>query len=192
MALDTIGLPAAALGRSGRPIAVNPRFERLLPDVPRARRKHLQLAHTATDTLFDHSLPGLAPEQDPDGIRSIPIPAVDGQPPMIMHVMCVRGAARDRLPGVLAILVVTPVIPKDVPPAAVLQGLFHMTPAEARVARAVAQCRTIGEIANSLGLSQETVRSQLKAALAKTGVTRKLDLAVMLAGACLPMASDAS
>jgi DNA-binding CsgD family transcriptional regulator len=67
-----------------------------------------------------------------------------------------------------------------------------MTPAEARVAHAVAQCQTIGAIADSFGLSQETVRSQLKSALAKTGVARKLDLATVLAGACLPITSDAT
>jgi DNA-binding CsgD family transcriptional regulator len=109
-----------------------------------------------------------------------------------MHVMAVRGAARDRLPGVHAILVLAPVTAKDVPSVAVLQGLFEMTPAEARVAHAVAQCRTVGAIADSFGLSPETVRSQLKSALAKTGVARKLDLAVVLAGACLPNISDAT
>jgi DNA-binding CsgD family transcriptional regulator len=82
------------------------------------------------------------------------------------------------------------VAPRDIPSDAVLQGLFNMTPAEARVTRAVAQRCTIAETARRLELSQETVRSQLKAALAKTGLSRKLDLAVMLTSACLPLAPE--
>jgi DNA-binding CsgD family transcriptional regulator len=191
VAFDVAGLAAAALGRTGRPIAVNARFEQLMPKTTRGQR-HLQIVNTDADVLFDHSLRELASQENREDVCLIPVPAADGRQPMIMHVMAVRGAARDRLPGVHAIVVVTPVTPKDVPSVTVLQGLFHMTPAEARVAHAVAQCQTIAVIADSFGLSQETVRSQLKSALAKTGVARKLDLAVVLAGACLPITSDAS
>jgi DNA-binding CsgD family transcriptional regulator len=190
MALDVVGLPAAALGRTGRPIAVNARFEKLIPDVARKRRQGLHLVQTTTDALFAQVLARLGPKQDLDGVHLVPIPAADGRPPMLMHLVSVRGAARDALPGVLAIVVVTPLTPKDVPSVATLQGLFQMTPAEARVARAVARRQTIGQIATSLGLSRETVRSQVKAALAKTGVTRKLDLAVMLAAATLRISPD--
>ena len=76
--------------------------------------------------------------------------------------------------------------------AEVLQGLFNLTPAEARVARAVAARETIDSVAASLNLSRETVRSQLKAALAKIGVVRQIDLAVMLAGAGPHRLPDAS
>jgi len=191
MALDIVGLAAAALERTGRPIAVNARFEQLMPGACKGQR-HLQLINTDADVLFNHSLRGLVSKENREDVSLIPVPAADGRPPMIMHVMSVRGATRDRLPGVHAIVVVTPVAPRDIPSATVLQGLFHMTPAEARVAHAVAQCETIGAIADSFGLSQETVRSQLKSALAKTGVARKLDLAAVLAGACLPTASSPS
>jgi DNA-binding CsgD family transcriptional regulator len=107
-----------------------------------------------------------------------------------LHVIPVRGPATDLLPGALAIVIAAPVVSRDIPSVAVLQGLFNMTPAEARVTRAVAQRRTIVETARGLELSQETVRSQLKAALAKTGFRRKLDLAVMLTSACLPIAPE--
>jgi DNA-binding CsgD family transcriptional regulator len=189
LALDLVGLAGAALGRTGRPIAVNPRFEQLMPQTTKGQR-HLQLVCTDADVLFGYPLRELASKSDRDHLCLLPVPAVDGRPPLIMHLMAVRGAARDRLAGVHAILVVMPVTAKDVPPVAVLQGLFQMTPAEARVAHAVAQCQTVGTIADSFGLSPETVRSQLKSALAKTGVARKLDLAAVLAGACLPITSD--
>ena len=189
LALDLIGLAAAALGRTGRPIAVNERFEELMPQATKGQR-HLQLVCTDADVLFGYRLRELACKAECDDLCMLPVPAADGRPPLIMHIMAVRGAARDRLAGVHAILVVAPVAAKDVPPAAILQGLFQMTPAEARVAHAVAQCQTVGAIADSFGLSPETVRSQLKSALAKTGVARKLNLAVVLAGSGLPITSD--
>lgn len=190
-ALDLIGMAAAMLDQAGRTIAANPRFERLTPDVTRESRAQLQLVNAAAKALLSDALAQLASEPDCERVRSIPIAAADGQPPMILRLMSLHGA-RDLFPDALAVLVVLPVTPKEVPGVALLQGLFNLTPAEARVARAVAQRQTIGRIANSLRLSQETVRTQLKAVLAKTGVARNIDLAVTLAGAWLPTPSDPS
>ena len=62
-----------------------------------------------------------------------------------------------------ALLVVTPVDRAAVPTAEVLQGLFDLTPAEARVARGIGQAETIDTLADATGVNRETVRSQLKA-----------------------------
>jgi DNA-binding CsgD family transcriptional regulator len=188
--LELIGLPAAVIGPTGRPIASNPRFERLMSNTGSKGRRHLRLVSSTADTLLSESLARLAQERDREDVRAIPVPATDTRPAIILHVIPVHGPAADLLPGVRAIVIAAPVAFRDVPSIAVLQGLFNMTPAEARVTRAVAQRRTIVETARSLGLSQETVRTQVKAALAKTGLTRKLDLAVMLTSACLPMAQE--
>ena len=64
-----------------------------------------------------------------------------------------------------------------------LQGLFDLSPAEARVACGIAERQTIEAIADELGVSRETVRCQLKSVLAKTGTKRQLDLALLLVGA---------
>jgi DNA-binding CsgD family transcriptional regulator len=184
-------LPAALLGSGARLIAVNPRFERLMPDVARRSRAQLQLVNSAADAVFSDALARFESDEGCEGASPVPIPAAGVQLPMLMHVIGVRGTTGELFAGALAILAVTPVTPKDVPTALVLEGLFNMTPAEARVARAAAQRQTIQEIATGLGLSPETVRTQLKAALAKTGVARNIDLAVMLAGACLPAHADA-
>ncbi len=190
MVLELIGLPAAALGRSGRLIAVNPRLQRLMPELASERRRHLQVVQGTADLLLNETLARLAHEQDWKDIRSIPLSASDARPPTIVHIVPVCGPARDLFPGVLALVIATPLGFKNVPAVAVLQGLYNMTPAEARATRAVAQRRTVADIARRLELSPETVRSQLKSALGKTGLARKLDLAVMLAGASLFHASD--
>lgn len=85
--------------------------------------------------------------------------------------------------NISAILILTPVVPAAVPTADVLQGLFDLTPAEARVARSVGERHTVETIAASLGVSRETVRTQIKAVLAKTGAARQGDMAAWLGGA---------
>jgi DNA-binding CsgD family transcriptional regulator len=62
-----------------------------------------------------------------------------------------------------------------------IQGLFDLTSAEARVARAIAQQKTTEGIAAEFSVSRETVRTQIKSVLAKTGFKRKSDLAALLA-----------
>jgi DNA-binding CsgD family transcriptional regulator len=85
-----------------------------------------------------------------------------------------------------ALLIATPVEPRAVPGAEVLQGLFDLTTAEARIARAIGEGGTIRDIAGRCGVSHETVRNQLKAVLAKTGLRRQAELAGLLGGLDFP------
>jgi DNA-binding CsgD family transcriptional regulator len=123
--------------------------------------------------------------RDTATVRSIAIPAVAERPPLILHLVPVRGSAHDVFGGAGSVVVVTPVQPRAVPNAEVLQGLFDLTPAEARVARAIAAATRIVDIAGDLRISQETVRTQLKAVLGKTGVGRQADLVALLSGLAL-------
>ncbi|MGX9981699.1 helix-turn-helix transcriptional regulator [Methylobacterium fujisawaense] len=67
----------------------------------------------------------------------------------------------------------------------VLKGLFDLTPAEARVALSVAGCRMVEQIATEIGISPSTVRAQLKAVMAKTGVKRQAELLRLVSGPVL-------
>ena len=115
-------------------------------------------------------------------VKSIPVAATVGHVPMVLHVIPVRGSARDIFTQATALLVVTPVDRAAVPAAEVLQGLFDLTPAEARVARGIGQAETIDTLADATGVNRETVRSQLKAVLSKTGLSRQQELVSLLAG----------
>jgi DNA-binding CsgD family transcriptional regulator len=187
--LDLVGIAAAALASNGRPVALNAHFRRLVPDVAQERCGRLRLAAAVPDAALGDALARLASERDSRRTRSIPVPASGRHPPILLQLISVRDTAREHVPLAQALLIAMPVAAREPPAAAVLQGLFNLTPAEARVARAVAQGQTIAAVAQTLDLSPETVRSQLRAALAKAGVTRKGDLAAVLAG--LPMAPAA-
>ena len=181
-ALDLVGIPAAVLGQAGRPIASNRRLERLIPEVVREHKERLQLVNAAADGVLKDALAGLANEQNSERVRSIPIRASDTLPPMIIHVLGVEGILREPRSGALALVTVTVVTRRESPAIPIIQSLFGMTPAEARIAQAVAQCQTLGAIAAGLGLSRQTLRSQIRIALAKAGCQRNIDLAALLAG----------
>lgn len=83
--------------------------------------------------------------------------------------------------------------------AKVAEAAFGLTPAEARAAALVAQGATAPEAARTLGLSPETVKTHMKAILAKTGAKGAKDLArllmearelVAVASAAEPMLSE--
>ena len=187
--LAMLGLPAAVLRQGGRLMVANDLFDRLVPRVMQDRTERLTLASTAADALFGQTLSALQHGIIGTEVRSVPIAAQDDRPPMIVHLVPLHGAAHDLFDRAAAIVMVTPVVPSDVPTAEVLQGLFDLTPAEARVARGIGAGQTVEAIAGAFGTSRETVRNQLKAVLAKTGLRRQVELAGLLAGAKVPPGS---
>ncbi|MFP1677444.1 helix-turn-helix transcriptional regulator [Alloalcanivorax sp. C16-2] len=58
--------------------------------------------------------------------------------------------------------------------------LFDLTPAEARVARGVAEGRDLASLAGDQGVAIETVRGQLKSVFRKTGTSRQNELAARI------------
>lgn len=185
-ALEHVGLPGAVLAAGGRLVAANPLFEALTPGVAQDRRDRLHLIDGGADALFGEALARVSSGVTVAAVNSIPIAACEGRPPLIVHVVPIRGVAHDVFSHAASLMVITPVDHGAVPGARVLQGLFDFTPAEARVAAAIGEGQTIEAIAAAGGISRETVRSHLKAVLAKVGVSRQVDLVRLLAGATLP------
>jgi DNA-binding CsgD family transcriptional regulator len=176
--LEMLGLPAAILTAGGRLQDRNAGFSALVPSVVRDLRERVTLVHPGADGLLAAALaarPGLS-------ARSIPIPDDGENPALVVHILPMRGAAQDVFGGGTLLMVATPVTPRPVPGAEVLAGLFDLTAAEARIARGIADGGTIAILAAQQGVSLETIRSQLKAIFAKTGVTRQVDLARLIAG----------
>ncbi len=181
-ALGLIDLPAAVLGPRGQPLAANGLFENLMPHITHKRCERLAFCDAIADALFTEALTQPARVSAPDAVRAIPIRARGEQPPMIVHFISVQGKARNVFAGASCVLIVTQLKPPLVPGTEVLQGLFDLTPAEARVARGIGGGQTVEAIAEGFGLSRETVRSQLKAVLGKTGFVRQAELVALLAG----------
>jgi DNA-binding CsgD family transcriptional regulator len=60
--------------------------------------------------------------------------------------------------------------------ATVLRSLFHLTPAESRIADGLLEGFEVAEVAERLGITQQTARFHVKRVLAKTGARRQSDL----------------
>lgn len=186
--LDVIGIPGAVVRHGGKLLAANSMFETLMPMVVQDRRDRLRLVDDRADGLLADAFDNLRRGTTPNGVGSIPLPSDDGFPPMIVHLLPVRGAAHDLLLNAFAVVMVTPVDRANVPAAEVLQGLFDLTPAEARVAQGIGRAMSVDDLARSLGVAGATVRTQLKAVLAKTGIRRQTELISLLAGKSYPRA----
>ncbi|MBN9346214.1 MAG: helix-turn-helix transcriptional regulator [Devosia sp.] len=188
-ALGMMGLPAAVLDGLGRLFVANAAFDAMVPGVFLDRQTGIELADTNVDALLRRGLDAAAVDAKGAPL-SIPMPARGGQPPMILHLVPVRGLARDVFSRASVVMFVTPVVIADVPTAEVIQGLFDLTPTEARVARALGRGATVAEIASGNGVAQPTVRNQIREIFAKTGVNRQADLVGLLRGMARPAGGD--
>jgi DNA-binding CsgD family transcriptional regulator len=176
-----IGLPAAALSDNGRVLMANDLFAGLAPAVASRAFDRLALADRSTDQLLHDSLETIAPGAAPLP-RSIPLRAAAEQPAMILHLVPIRRGAHDIF-SAAALLVVTTVGKAPGPSGELLAGLFDLTPAEARLARALVEGRTLDAIAAEAGVSLGTVRGHLKQVLSKTATHRQAELVSLLSSA---------
>ena len=181
-AMQLVGLPCAVWGPSGRLLAANGLFEALAPRVLFPAFGRLAFADPEVNRLAEAAMGSIGSEAQP-AVRSIPVHATADAPALVVHLLPVRRAGGDIFVRAKGVMIVTPVTAPQAPLTQVLMGLFDLTPAEAKIARGIASGLDLRQLAAELALSRETVRSQLKAVLAKTGTRRQAELGVMLAGA---------
>lgn len=185
-ALAQMGLPGAVLAADGKIVNANMLLEALMPAVFRDRLGRLAIVDPEADQLLGLALAGLARDGHDAAVRSIPIPSGAGQPPIIVHLSPVSRRARDVFAKSAAIMVATPLRPHRSPGADIIEGLFDLTPAEARLAAMIAEGLPPRLAAQRLGVTEGTARTTLKRVLAKTGSRRQSDLVGMLRGAVRP------
>lgn len=178
-ALEALGLPAAMLTGQGRIVAANGLLEGLDDLVIFSAHGELALADRGAQNLLLAAL-GTAGQAASRVTRSIPLPARDERGPFVLHLVPVLRQAQDIFAGAAMLAVLTPITRFGAPDLPLLQALFDLTPAEARLARSLAQGQSIQHTAARHGLSVTTLRSQLSAVLAKTGTARQADLTALL------------
>jgi DNA-binding CsgD family transcriptional regulator len=177
--LEKIGLPAGVVTSTGKTIAHNDLLASMVPQVRIGAHDRFLISDASAHRLFQQSV---AKIDDPShGGASLPLPALDPNPAAILHLLPLRGDARDVFSRAQGLVLANVVDRKLSPSAEVLQGLFDLTPAEARVARIIAEGLGIKDVSSQLQLSRETVRTQLKAVFAKTGRTSQSSLVALLA-----------
>jgi DNA-binding CsgD family transcriptional regulator len=179
--LQAIGFPAAVLSHNGRAIVANKRFATCEPAISIAAKDEVIFSNAALQAIFKDAFAALRLNSRGSLGRSIPLPARGDHPAMIAHLVPLRRSALDIFSGAFALIYVTLVVQQSAPQPALLEALFDLTPAEAKVASLLVQGQSVAEIAKAQDIKQNSVRTQLKAVFAKTGVHRQAELVSLLA-----------
>ena len=176
--LNLIGLPAAVLADQRRVLAANRALLACAPDVRIAAGDRVEFANANAHALFVSACAGRSPKFGAGA--SVPVPRSPTRPAFVAHVVPMRGRGRDIFSGADLLLYLTPVIQQAGPPPEILQALFDLSPAEARVAAMIAEGHSVKAIAESLSVQPNTIRVQLKAVFSKTGTGRQPELVSLL------------
>jgi len=177
--LEAIGLPAAALTPTGRAVAVNAGFLASEPRIRIGAGDLVQLASEPAQTMLMDAVSQPARSSSAVG-RSIPVRATSTEPAFVAHVVPLRGGGLDVFTGALSIVFITSIVPNASPSSPLLQALFDLTPAEARMASHITEGKSVEQISLATGIAQNTVRTHLKSVFQKTGVQRQAELVSML------------
>ena len=178
-ALALIGLPALVLDQAGKVIAANTLIELLTGTVRWRAQDRVSLKDGAADKLLRDAIAAI----DVAGgcsVRSFPVRESETRAMQVAHVIPIRLSARDIFVRCAAVLVLSPVTASQAPPIELVQSLFDLTPAEARVARALASGKTVENIASDGGTSPNTIRTHVRGVLEKTGCNRQIDVVALL------------
>ncbi len=96
--------------------------------------------------------------------------------PLIAHIRTFPGLEGEAV----GLLILVDLDERPTPDCAILQAVFGLTKAEARLACELACGDTIEDIAEEHGVSISTARVQLKSIFAKTGTSRQAELVALL------------
>ena len=179
--LQLLGLPALVLDVGGRVVAANAGAEALGDYLRWGAQNRISLRDAGANALLQAAMRHLDDVAGAE-VRSFAVRSSETLPGMIAHVVPIRGTARDLFVRCAAILVLMPVSAPSAPPADLVQSLFDLTPAEARVARGLASGDTVDDLATKGRVSANTVKTQVRAVLGKTGCRRQAEVVALLSG----------
>jgi DNA-binding CsgD family transcriptional regulator len=178
-ALNLLGLPAAVLSANGRVMATNPHLDRLDAAFLPVAYGGLAIADRDANHLFQAAVTGMS--RSGNAVGSIPVPGIRGEAPFVIHLLPLRRAAHDIFGNADILVMATPVKPSTlVPSANLLNALFDLTPAEARLAADLAAGLTLAQSAGRHGITVKSARTYLERVFQKTGTHQQSQLVAML------------
>ena len=181
-ALAQLGSPALIFDECGKALIVNALVARLGACV-KVRGRSVAFHDRADDVWFRRAASELGAAHGPSQAIHAVGRSSDGAK-IIARILAVGAGAASG--GARTAMLVFSTLDSPQPPSSeLLQSLFDLTPAEARVARALAGGATVGQMASRAKVSRNTVRSQLRAILGKTGCHRQADAVSLLSRAGL-------
>ena len=175
-ALERMSCGAVVLDASGSALQVNPTALRLFQQETGSSSRpagDLEWVHGAITRLLNRAETRLRMSEE----AWITIPREDRRD-LVLHAVPLGNGAD---PGPHTVLILVDLDSTPLPRASVLQRMFALTPAEAKLAIEIASGQTPAEVAAENLVSMATVRSQLASVLAKTQTGRQAELVALLA-----------
>jgi DNA-binding CsgD family transcriptional regulator len=180
-ALQLVGQAAIALDRLGFALEANAAAQQIFDDEIFVRNRRLAVRDKQASAALEALADQMRTTRDTAPLLAPPIVVRRAaRQPLVIRVLPVAGPARTPFLGARALLVISDLDNRRQPRPSVLAETFGLTPAEARLASIMAAGISIERAADRLGLSQETVRNQLKAVFAKTATHRQSELVALL------------
>jgi DNA-binding CsgD family transcriptional regulator len=183
-ALGMLGTGVIFLGRKGEILASNQTADRILAeqDGLAACASGLRCTHPPSADLLAKLIADSAETSEgrgtgPGGTLSIPR---KDRPPLQVRVAPVAIQQKESARSPAAVVFITCHLAEAKRPEKNLRELFGLTPAESRVALLLTRGECVNKIAELIGVSRNTVRSQMKSIYAKTQVNRQSDLVRLL------------
>ncbi len=189
--LDRLKAAVVLVGERGKPVFANRAAQRVFAEEDGLRLKSSFGARPG-DTLWADATPesqaalaqAIRDAVDPDILatahfsRSLPIPRHSGRAPYMVQFSKLpsRNEYGSAAGAPRAIMFINDPAEPLVVNKQMLTSVYGLTPAEVRATEAIAQGGTVQEVAGVLGLSENTVRTQLKQIYAKTGVDSRARL----------------
>jgi DNA-binding CsgD family transcriptional regulator len=102
------------------------------------------------------------------------------RPPLQIQISPIRNSVVQTSQPIAAVAFVVDPLRRERPEQEVLRALYGLTPAECRVALLLGDGHAPRKIANMVGVTDNTVRSQIKSIFSKTGVKRQGELIRLL------------
>ena len=187
-AFERFGVGTALIGKNGRSMALNTVAEKII--------------HSRDGLMFSHDRQFLANNaRETTELQEEIYKAIQGKDSGCNLVRISRPDRKQPAYSVTLVPLNLPMLPDNYRPYAtmfivspertlqisphLIASFFRLTPAEAKLAIAVAQGTRLSDYAEEKGVSIHTVNSQVKSVLSKTGVNRQAELVKLLLSSML-------
>jgi DNA-binding CsgD family transcriptional regulator len=179
--LDHVNRAAILLDDLGLVFRMNGAAEHLIGHGLTVSNRKLRASTRDGDRLLQKLIAIAAankPPHESPALDAVAIPRRTGRPLVVQGAPLVN-SARDLFQQARAILIIRDLDRRIEPDDFLLRELFALTPAEIRLAKAIAGGQKLSEVAHLLGVSGETARVHLKSIFAKSGTHSRSELAVL-------------
>lgn len=182
-AMRTMGLPAAVLSASGNVLTTNSLFEAMAATFLPSSHGALAISDADANQLLQKIFV-VNPSRSELIVRSIPVAAQPGRGALVVHVIPLRRAAHEIFSGGDLLVVATSLRATEaVPSPSILMGLFDLTPAEVKLATALASGRSVQQAAIDAVITVSSARTYLDRIFRKTGTHQQSQLVALLKSA---------